>query len=111
MWLFVLVFCFLSLMIYVSLALLRLLPQIIAGAVFFFVAVFVVARVIDAIGFVVSAVTYFFNNFWTIFGVTLGAVAVASLVWMIVPPVIRQATRNMRRFYNRRTMYLLDHEG
>jgi len=122
MWLFVLAFCFLSLVIYVFLVLVRLLPQIIAGIVLLLVTVFVVEKISDAINFVESAatygfnvvvnvVTYFFDNFWMIFGVMLGAVVAASLLWMIVPPAIQRARRQMRRYYNRRTMCLLDHEG
>jgi hypothetical protein len=122
MWPIVLVYCFLSLMIYASLVVLRLLPQIIAGMAFQFVTLFVVVRIIDAINlvetaatycfnFVTNGITYFFSNFWTILGVTLGAVVVASLAWMIIPSVIKRAKRQMRRYYNRRTMYLLDHEG
>ena len=82
MWLFVLIFCFLSLMIYASLFLLRLLPQVIAGMAFLFVTVFVVASIIDTINIVKITVaycfnivatrtTYFFSNFRTILELTL----------------------------------------
>jgi hypothetical protein len=59
----------------------------------------------------VDAITYFVANFWMIFGVMLGIVVAASLVWMIVPPAFKRAKRQARRYYNRRTMYLMDHEG